>query len=68
VYIHRNTPNAPINIPSFRFAELQNITDGIRKIEQAMSIDDCFEKNRKVLWMLTSPMKEMKMIKREWIW
>jgi len=61
-------PIAPINNPSFKFAELQNITEGIRKMEQATRLEDLLKKNKNVLWILTRPMKEINVITREWIW
>jgi hypothetical protein len=61
-------PIAPINKPSFKFAELQKITEGIRKMEQVTRLEDLLKKNKNVLWILTRPMKEINVITREWIW
>jgi len=61
-------PIAPINNPSFKFAELQKITEGIRKMEQATRFEDLLKKNKNVLWIQTIPMKEMNVITSEWIW
>jgi hypothetical protein len=61
-------PITPINKPSFKFAELQKITEGIRKMEQATRFEDLLKKNKNVLWIQTRPKKEMNVITSEWIW